>query len=148
MANVSQLAAVIAALRVALEARPGLANVDIHSAFFPDLLRYEAIVFSGTHETSAEWAATGRRARDEALAINGWVYVRKPGVGNAQAEAAMTRAAELLAELETEIYNDPTIGNRALSSILTAGDLGVGGDPEGVVCQWAFRLDASVRLAP
>lgn len=111
----SRAAAIEDALIEQLQARPGLAGVQVEIGPLGDQEARNEWIQIGTAvagpglSSSQEWGALGNRRRDEAGTIHGGIFVQKAGAGPAVIRACRDRAWELLAEVEAQLREDPKI---------------------------------------
>lgn len=135
------------ALKTRLEARAGLAGVQINSAPMGADTAKEAITF---HDLDGEqtWAALGQERKKDAFTVDGTTWINKPGKGETIAKEARDRAAVLLAEVEAELKNAFTSvdGNQIRKLNLSNVGLAQGANDQGRWAQVTFSIDVEVQL--
>lgn len=155
----STVAAVLAALRTALETRVQ-ADADFGAAF-PVLLvaeggtaLEEAIVLirpadPGT-ALSQKWAHIGGTQRDETFTVPGALWVKAAGKNDGAStvfQAAMDRATDLLDHVIHEIRdNPPAVGVQTLDMLVTDTTWRPGRIDQGWEVTVEFAIKATVRV--
>lgn len=106
-----------AALVTALQARVGLAGVYVDSGTVGDIPAKEYIEIGGRidpgprAESLETWGAIGNLRKEETVTFHCLIYVQVTGSGGAGIRAAGARAHELLAEVATQLRDDPDMGD-------------------------------------
>lgn len=143
MATRSTVPAVRAALVALLQARPGLAGVQVGYSHPGDALERESMFLGGTrgrHDPANLRA--GRKHRDEAYTLDVWVDVSADGP---TAQPASERAWALIGELEDVLADDPSLGlGQPLWAVL--GECDDGHDFDEETRGWKARIRAGVDI--
>jgi len=150
--------AYIDALGAALQARPGLAAVQVCTAPIPkDRVQREAIAVVGIRPSQEEPAAIGPRAGGRATAdvsvIQGAVQVQVLGSGEADAVTCRQRCLAIFDEVETTIREDYDLGlnegevgsNQVISAVISSKSLDQGVVDKYRVCSVAFDIRLETR---
>lgn len=99
----------MATLQTLLEARPGLAGVQITDGYpWQPAGDYVAIVDADPHEQRTAGLRTAPHPREEEFTLH--VHISALRKGDDDHVLVTARAYALAAELENELRNDPTIG--------------------------------------
>ena len=140
----SKLDATMLALADGLALRAGLSGVQIATGPLGGDSAQESIqLFTGSLDQ--EFVTTNRR-REELLTIEGAIWVMRAGKDDTVIRVARARAIALLAEIETFLRDDPSIGATVRAAEVQAVSLDQGVNPDGRWCQLDFTLAASQRL--
>jgi hypothetical protein len=130
-----------------LSLRSGLAGVQITSAFIGDQLdARESIQLALNDEITGDWAQVGKFSRNETITVTGIVTVDRPGAGETVIRECRQRAAELMAEIESFVVADPSIGAVVLQAKVRPTMLAEGFSPEGRWALLRFEIEAFSRL--
>lgn len=129
-----------------LDARPGLAGVQITPAPV-DLSETEpeSIQIDNT-EPTREWAALGRQAREEEFYLGFTVSVVVAGGDRAAMLAALLRVYALLAEIEVALRADPSVGGAVHVAHVARTALTQIPTPEGRMAILECEIKADKRL--
>ena len=147
MATVTSIAhAYMAALADALAARTGLFGVQIATGWLGgETAARESIQLTAVRGTQ-QWGMLSNRRRNEEFTIEATIWVGEPGKNETVIRSVRARAVELLAEIEDELRVDPTVGNIAQVSQVTAYDLDQGSNQSGRWCQIEFEITVNKDL--
>lgn len=147
MATITSIAdAYMVALADALALRTGLDGVQIATGWLGgDAAARESIQFTAVRGTQ-QWGMLSNRRRNEEFVIEATIWVVNPGKNEDVIRSARARAIALLAEIEDELRVDPTVGNVAQVSQVTAYDLDQGANTAGRWCQIEFEITVNKDL--
>lgn len=149
MSVVSTIPACLDALVTRLQARPGLAGVEVTSGPLGiDDTAAESIQFDNV-EADQDWASAIRRSRDETYTIRGFLWIVQPGADEPAIKAARDRAFELFDELALALHEDPTLGGVVRTAQVRRPrlDQGIWGDGSRAA-RIQFAIEVSARLTP
>ena len=141
-------------LKARLEARAGLAGVQVNSAPMGDSTKPEAITFHAI-EGEQEFRTLGRgpNTKDDSYTVWATVWINKPGQNEAVAKSARDRADAILGEVEdelrlaaTETALNAALGGQLHHLNLANIDLEQTANAEGRVAQVTFRISVRVRI--
>lgn len=135
------------ALKTRLEARAGLAGVQINSAPMGADTAREAITLHAL-EGEQSWAALGQERKKDNFTVTGTTWINKPGANDAIAKEARDRAAALLAEVEAEMKNGFTTVDGSQIRKLNLSNVGLaqGANDQGRWAQVTFSIDVEVQI--
>lgn len=137
----------IDALKTRLEARPGLAGVQINSAPMGVNTAAEAIT---VHDLEGEqtWAALGRERKRDSFTLNCTTWIHKPGADEADAKACRDRAEALLAEVEADLKDFPETVNGSQITALNLANVSLdqGANTDGRWAQVTFSIQVTVLI--
>lgn len=130
-----------------LAARPALAAVVVASAAIDQAkaARPDIIELLGT-ELEQVFGAIGARRMSESYDLLGEITVVRPGASEADIRATRNRAKAILAELETELRDDPTLGAVVMKCRLARVGIKQGYGERGRYCVIEFAISAEASL--
>lgn len=146
MAETTRVHALKLALADGLGDWPGLAGVQISSGYLGDETAKESIQLTGPDDIGQEWAALGRKSKDETITLEGFAWTVQPGAGETAIRAARARVIALAAEVELFLKSDPSLGGVVKWSAFKAAGLREGAHPDGRSAQLTFTVEAFSRL--
>lgn len=127
-------------LKTLLEARAGLAGVQVATAAMGDETNPEAIVFFGATGTQTWGQFDTNDPKQDDYTIEGAIWINKPGAGETTAKAARDRASAIFAELEAQLVTDHEVNDLVLIGELTTTRLEQGVNERGRWCQIGFDI--------
>lgn len=141
MATVTSVAhAFMVALADTLALRANLAGVQIATGWLGgDSDARESIQLTAVR-AEQRWGMVGNRRRDEEFTVEGTIWVTRAGKNEPVIREARERAFALLAEIEDCLRVDPTVGNIAKGSQVSAYDLDQGATTDGRWCQVELEI--------
>jgi hypothetical protein len=103
------------------------------------------------------WGATAPRehvglrgpqgiSQDETVVVTGAIWVQQPGQGETVIAAVRDQAAALLAEVETQLKETPTMGGTCQYATVTSSVWEAGANDQGRWQQISFELTYRARL--
>ncbi len=131
-------------LQTALQGRSGLANVLILS-HPPNETPQETIVL-GDITGRQEWHNMGPKRRQDEFSVRCAVGIQRAGVDDVAAKLSRDRATVLLAEVESQLASDVTVGGVAISSNLDNIVMRQGTDGTSVFTIITFDIKATCRV--
>lgn len=120
--------------------RPALAGVQVVSAPLTSKDAARESIQLGDIDGEQSWAALGRLSRNEKYTVDVMLWVLRPGSGEEVFRDVRARAFALLAEVETFLREDPTLGGAAQVSAVRGVEVTEGANPEGRVCRVDFQV--------
>jgi hypothetical protein len=135
----STIPAFKAALLSRLQARPGLDGVQVTYGWPSGAVKRESMMLGGANG-SQEFRTIGATQRMEEYALD--VYITVIREGQARQQNADERALALMAELEADLRDDPTVNNTVLTAQLGSFDL----QPMASAETREARLNVSVNV--
>jgi hypothetical protein len=130
-----------------LALRPGLAGVQIATAWLGEESARESIQLRGRDRSTQDWASIGRLQREENLTIEGVIWVVKGGKDESVIREARGRAFELYAEIEEFVRVDPSLDDLVKQIETVALDLDEGIHLDGGrYAELSFSIEAMQRL--
>ena len=145
----STAAAFISALRTQLQARAGLAGVDVHIVPQDGVIGSDSIVLIASPVTGdQEYATAGRARRDDHYTIPGQLAGYATGTDtDTTMQAAWDRAATILGEIADQLLSPPQVGDQTLSARLSQISYQPQpSDKGGWVCVCGFQIDYTARV--
>jgi hypothetical protein len=149
MPLISSVPNVFDELTAQLEAREGLADVNILSAYLDDTQRRDALMLIDV-EADQEWGALGNRRIDEDYVIRGAIWIYRRGSDDKVAmKAARDRAYAVFGELVEQVRGDPRINQTVRQSIPSVGNLTQWYDSETrlAILEFEIHVKNELRLA-
>ena len=141
----SKVIGFLLAFQAMLEARPGLADVDVFTAHPGDDLPPEAIVVDRV-TTDQSWAALGRQRREEGFVVFVVLHIERPGAGEAVAIEVRDRVYTLKAEVEEALRADPSVSGSVRVADYARDELRQGTGDHVRWAQLEAQIDAKVRI--
>jgi hypothetical protein len=140
----------LAALRIALQARAGLAGVTVSTGPLGDGVGGQESIEFGHVDNTIDWHAIGRKAREENYMVDGWIFVTVYGGDEAAISAARDRAVALLDEVNTCLVADPSVGGVVTVAQVTAWALdqaitGQNTNARGAAIEFTTSVKAIIR---
>lgn len=132
-----------AALLTRLQARTGLAGVQVTYGWPSGQVKRESIMLGGV-TGSQEFRTVGATQRMEDYSLTAYVTVIKEG--GAQQQSADERALALMAEVEADLRSDPTVNNTVLTAQLSRFDLEPMASSETREARLTLTIDVMARI--
>ena len=147
MAETSMVIQVIEALQARLQARPGLAQVNVFALpQGPQDLGREYIVLATRIPGRQEFPFASKAIKNDAFTLNGVVGRMEPGKGDTAALAAMGRVMDLFAEIEDALRTDPSLGGLDVTAQIGGYEHSPGATDVGRVHEMTFEVRVDARL--
>lgn len=138
--------AVLSGLVDLLQAREGLANIQVTSGPMPGgVTKIEFHEIQETQRFAGFGKTQGRPTRAGTFTFTGLVEANLPGAGETKIRAVRNQAYELLAELETCLRENIHVGN-ALWSEFSRGDCRQGSGDSFRWAQIRFEITGESRI--
>ena len=144
--STSSIPTVLDALVDALKLRPGLSGVGVFAAPAGDSGPVECLEFTEIELEEEARSMGGNRL--ESYTLKAAVFTISPGAGAVPAGKARERALAIVAEVETYMNDDPTIGGTCLDSDFISATIKQGYTPEGRVCQTEITIRVQAMKNP
>jgi len=141
MAASSRIGELRSNLQTQLEARAGLTGVTV-TRYRPAPDDRDATEHIWFDQVDADMERAAPGSRFDTIDLTVMIEVRKPGGDEAATASAESRALALFAELEAQVYDDPTIDGAALTTNIIRYALSYDPEPGNQVCS----LEAILRF--
>lgn len=139
----STVSALKAALLTRLQARTGLAGVQVTYGWPSGQVKRESIMLGGV-TGNQEYRTVGATQRMEEYTLTTYITVIREG--SALQQAADERALALMAEVEADLRSDPTVNNTVLTAQLAGFTLEPMASSETREARLTLTIDVMARI--
>ncbi|HJU00262.1 MAG TPA: hypothetical protein VJ966_03545 [Actinomycetes bacterium] len=153
MPSTSSIPAFLDALKVLLDARPGLQGPPAVTVATGDLAAEtprEAIILAAARGPRATAGlrnpAAGGVPRNQDTVVFGAIWIVKPGQGETVIKAARDRAYALLGEVEQTLLANPQVGGSCMWAFIGTDSIDQGVNDQGRWAQVDFEITYRARL--
>ena len=143
----STVPAFLDAFKAALEARAGLAGVQVSTAPLGADSKPESIQMGDVPGTSP-WGAVGAKRRNERYTVACAIWKQESGAGEAKAKAERDRVFAIFAEVEKAVVGNPNLGQVVHQLTFGEWTLEQGVNPQSRWAQLTFEIEVEAILRP